>query len=64
MTKVTADIIHEPGHFNSNCACFIPSAWSALICIDGDQQPKFPCGSTRDEAIDNVLREYPDALIY
>ncbi len=58
------EIIFEPKHWNRNCACMIPEAWTAFIVSeDGGGHSKWPCGTTRDEAIANVKREYPDAVI-
>ncbi len=59
----TVEIIHEPEHYNRNCGCMIPEAYTAFVMIDGEQLSKWPCGSTYQEAIDNVRRECPEAVI-
>lgn len=61
---MTFELIFEPRHYNRNCGCMIPEAWSAFMYDeDGNSQGKWPCGSTRKEAEDNVRREYPEALL-
>lgn len=57
---MTFELIYEPRHWNQNCACMIPEAWTALI-YDGDESSKWPCGRTREEALANVRREFPSA---
>ena len=58
---VEVEIRHEARYWNPNCGCFIPEAYTAFVCVDGEQLPKWPCGSSYKEARANVLREYPTA---
>lgn len=55
------EIIFEAKHWNHNCACMIPAAYTALVYIDDEAMPKWPCGDTHEEAVANVLREHPNA---
>ena len=59
--NVEFEIGFEDNHWNENCGCMIPAAWVAWVEVDGERQPKWPCGTTRQEAVAAVLREYPDA---
>lgn len=59
--QVEFELTHEPEHYNRNCGCMIPAAWVAILYLDGELQPKWPCGDTREEAIANVLRQWPNA---
>lgn len=59
--SVQVEIRHEAAHYNPVAACMIPEAYTAFIEVDGETLPKWPCGSTYDEAKANVLREYPTA---
>lgn len=56
------ELIHEPAHYNRNCGCMIPPAWTALLYHDDEPLPRWPCGDTVDEARANVLREFPGAI--
>ena len=58
---VDVEIRHEAAHYNPTAGCNIPEAYTAFITVDGVTLPKWPCGSTYDEAKANVLREYPAA---
>ena len=62
-SRVEAEIIFEPEHYNRNCGCTIPAAYTALVYIDDEPLPKWPCGDTREEAEANVIREWPGAVI-
>jgi len=59
--SVEFEVIFEPEHYNRNCGCTIPAAYTALVYVDDEPLPKWPCGDTREEAIANVRREWPNA---
>lgn len=63
VDKVTVEIIFEDEHWNQNAACMIPAAWVAYMTDGEETLPKWPCGDTREEAEQNVLREFPNAEI-
>lgn len=54
------EVIFEPEHWNQNCGCMIPAAWTAHV----DSRDKYTgtvkiSGDTREQAIQLAYAEYP-----
>ena len=58
-----ATITFEARHWNSNAGCFIPAAWVAHVETPEGVLPKWPCGSTREEAVESVRREFGASVV-